>query len=171
MCSIKAIHVAAAAVCALCSLTTQARAAGSDCAPVQGAVTLQSKTPFHAVVRKVASRTEASPASADQAIWIGGVLYTQMADRWLPARVAPENVLSGVTGGVTNFSACRRLTDDAIRGEPTAVYAAKMESGQAVQLWISSKSGLLLREVVDEDIMKVSADFDYANVRAPVVAR
>ena len=135
----------------------------ADCAPVQAAVALQSKTPFHAVVGRTGSK------ATDEAIWTGSIMYTKMSGGWLPAPMAPENALSGVTGGVTHFSACRRLTDDAIRGEPMAVYAAKMESGEPVQLWISAKSGLLVRDVVDLQSMKVTADFDYVNVRAPVV--
>jgi hypothetical protein len=135
----------------------------ADCAPVQAAVALQSKTPFHAVVGRTGS------TATDEAIWTGGMMYTKMSGGWLPAPMAPENALSGVTGGVTHFSACRRLADDAIRGEPMAVYAAKMESGEPVQLWISAKSGLLVRDVVDLQPIKVTADFDYRNVRAPVV--
>jgi|SRR5580704_4594611 hypothetical protein len=135
----------------------------ADCGPVQAAVALQSKTPFHAVVGRTGSK------ATDEDIWTGGIMYTKMSGGWLPARMAPENALSGVTGGVTHFSECRRLADDAIRGEPMTVYAAKMESGEQVQLWISAKSGLLARDVVDVQGIKVSADFDYANVRAPVV--
>jgi hypothetical protein len=135
----------------------------ADCAPVQAAVALQSKTPFHAVIGRTGSK------ATDEAIWTGGVMYTKLSGGWLPARMAPENALSGVTGGVTHFSECRRLADDAIHGEPMAVYAAKMESGEPVQLWISAKNGLLVRDVVDLQVMKVIADFDYVNVRAPVV--
>jgi hypothetical protein len=135
----------------------------ADCAPVQAAVALQSKTPFHAVVGRAGS------TATNEDIWTGSIMYTKMSGDWLPAPMAPENALSGVTGGVTHFSACRRLADDAIRGEPMAVYAAKMESGEQVQLWISAKSGLPVRDVVDVQGIKVSADFDYANVRAPVV--
>jgi hypothetical protein len=135
----------------------------ADCTPVQSAVALQSKTPFHAVIGRTGSK------ATDEAIWTASVMYTKMSGGWLPAPMAPENALSGVTGGVTHFSECRRLADDAIRGEPMTVYAAKMESGEPVQLWISAKSGLLVRDVVDLQPIKVTADFDYANVRAPVV--
>ncbi len=170
---VKRTHAAAltAAVCATLALPTQARAAGVDCTPVHAAVTFQSRKPFHALVSSTPTRQGSIPATTTQAIWVGGTLYTQMADRWLPSPMPPENALSGVTGGVTHFSDCRRLADDAIHGEATTVYAAKMESGQAVQLWISTKTGLLLRDVVDQDIMKVTVDFDYANVQAPPVSR
>jgi hypothetical protein len=139
-------------------------ATGADCGAVQAAVALQSKTPFHATISRAG-------APANEAIWVNNTMYTKMSGNWLPSPMPPENALSGVTGGVTHFSACRRLADDPIKGEPMAVYAAKMESGEAVELWISTKSGLLVRDVVDVQGIKVTADFDYANVRAPAVAR
>lgn len=168
-CWVKKTHVAAL-LCTALALPTRARAADPDCTPVHAAVTFQSKKPFHALVSSTPTREGKIPPATSQAIWVGGTLYTQMGGRWLPSPMAPENALSGVTGGVTHFSACRRLADDAIHGETATVYAAKMESGQPVQLWISTKTGLLLRDVVDQDIMKVTVDFDYGNVQAPPVS-
>jgi hypothetical protein len=153
---------------AMLVLTSQARAAASDCAPVQAAVALLYKTPFHVKMTKAATRTGAFPTSADEAVWAGGRLYMKLSDkRWLNTQVAPDNVLGSLTGSVSNYRTCRRLGDDAVHGEATAVYAATMESGTQAQLWVSTKSGLLLRDVLDQDIVKVTAEFDFANIRAP----
>jgi hypothetical protein len=141
---------------------------GSDCAPVQASVALLYKTPFHALITKAATRPGQFPTSTDEAIWAGNKLSVKVgASPWVSTPVSPDNVLGSVTGGVAHYRECRRLSDGAVRGEAAAVYAAKMESGEQVQLFISAKSGLLLRDIIDEDIMKVTADFDFANVRVP----
>jgi hypothetical protein len=141
---------------------------GSDCAPVQAAVALLYKTPFHVLITKTATRPGQFPTSTDEAIWAGNKLSVKVgASPWVSTQVSADNVLGSVTGGVAHYSECRRLSDGAVRGEPVAVYAAKMESGEQAQLFVSVKSGLLIRDVLDEDIMKVTADFDFANVRPP----
>jgi hypothetical protein len=141
---------------------------GSDCEPVQAAVTLLYKTPFHVLITKTATRPGQFPTSTDEAIWANNKLSMKVGKSpWVGSRVSADNVLGSVTGGIAQYSDCRRLSDAAVRGEPAAVYAAKMESGEQAQLFISAKTGLLLRDVLDEDIMKVTADFDFANVRAP----
>lgn len=154
-------------MCVVFALPSRASAGRADCAAVQAAVVLQSKTPFHAVITKAPTKAGAFPTSADEAIWAGNTFYMKLSSSWLKTPMTADGVLQGVTGGIAHFSGCRRLADEVIRGEATAVYAAKMESGEQAQLWISAKTGLLLREVVDEDIMKVTAEFDYANVHAP----
>jgi hypothetical protein len=167
----KTMHVTAlaAATCAVFGLPSLARAAVSDCTAVQAAVALQSKTPFHAITTLTATKAGAFPTSTNEAIYLDNKMYTRLGNSpWLPAPTDAAHALAGVTGGNATFSECRRLPDDAIHGEATMVYAAKMESGEPARLWISTKSGLLLRDVVDEGAMKVAAEFDYANVRPPV---
>ncbi len=151
-----------AIICILLALPSVAPAARADCGAVNAAFSVQAKTPFHAMI----TRAGASPAG--EAIWIHNTVYTKMGGNWFPSPGTPGQAPS-VIGGIPNFSACRRLGDDAIRGEATVVYAAKMESGEDVQLWVSTKSGLPLRELVDVKSIKVTADFDYENVRQPPV--
>jgi hypothetical protein len=143
-----------------------------DCAPVKAAVALLYKTPFHALITKTAARPGQFPTSTDEAIWAAknDKLSIKLGNNppWLTSQVSADNVLGSVTGGIAHFSDCQRLSDAVVRGEPTAVYGAKMESGEQVQLFISAKSGLFLRDiVVEKDVMTVTADFDFANVHAP----
>ena len=147
----------------------RAAGGGSDCTSVRAAVALLSKTPFHARITKTAARPGQFPTSTDEAFWAGNKLYVKLGGSpWLSSQISADNVLGSVTGGVAHFSDCRRLSDGAVRGEPTAVYAATMESGEQTQLFISAKSGLMLRDVLDEkDVMTVTTDFDFTNVRAP----
>lgn len=151
------------------SLLVAAHSGGSDCAPVQAALGLLYKTPFHALITKTATRQGQFPTSTNEAIGVGDKLSVKLGkdSPWLTSQISADNQLGSVTGGIAHFRECRRLSDAAVHGEPTAVYAAKMESGEPVQLFISTKSGLLLRDVLDQDIMMVTTDFDFANVRMP----
>ena len=170
--AVRSMHftAATAVTCAmLLAAPDNARASGSDCTAVQIAVALQSKTPFHATVTKVPTQAGAFATEKDESVWIGNKMYLTLGKSWHGAPMSPDNAITGVTGGNLPFSACERLADESIGGQATSVYAAKMGSGEHVKLYISTKSGLILRDIVDEEFMIVTADFDYANVRAPAM--
>jgi hypothetical protein len=148
-----------------------ARAADSDCKAVQAAVALQSKTPFHATVTNSPARAGTVPVGKSDMIWIDDTLYLSMGGRWVGGPMPPDRALVGVTGGNLPFGECKRLSDATVSGQPTSVYSATMQSGEHVQLFISTTSGLLLRDTLDLQVMKVTADFDYTNVRAPALGK
>jgi len=166
----KATHFAALTLI-ICTMVigvpSQARATVADCTALKAAATLQSKTPFHAVFAVTATTAGAFPTEHHEEIWVDNKMYTALADkRWLSAAV-PSNPMRGFTGPIPGFSDCRPVPSASIRGETAAGYDIKMESGRRAKLWISPKSGLPIRDVVDQDILLVTLDFDYANVRAP----
>jgi hypothetical protein len=146
------------------------QAAESACSTVQAAVQQQSKTPFRATMTGTPTRPGTLAASKSEMIWIGNTLYLSMGGRWVGGPMPPERALVGVTGGNLPFSDCARLPDATVIGQPTSVYSAKMRSGESVQLFISA-SGQLLREVIDQHVMSVAVDFDYANVHAPALSK
>lgn len=166
----KATHFAALTLI-ICTMVigvpSQARATVADCTALKAAATLQSKTPFHAVFAVTATTAGAFPTEHHEEIWVDNKMYTALADRrWLSAPVT-KNPMGGFTGPIEGFSECRPLPAATIRGEATTGYAVKLESGRKAQIWISPKTGLPIRDVVDQDILLVTLDFDYANVRAP----
>lgn len=147
-----------------------AQAADSACKAVQAAVALQSKTPFHATVTGTPTRPGGPAASKSEMIWIDNTLYLSMGGRWVGGPMPPERALVGVTGGNLPFGDCTRLPDATIAGQSTSVYSAKMQSGELAQLFISA-SGQLLRDILDQHVMTVTVDFEYANVRAPTLSK
>jgi len=168
----KAAHVAALTV-AICTMVIiipgSARASAADCSAAKAAATLQSKTPFHATYTVTPTTPGAFPTEHHEEIWVGNKKYTLLADkRWLKASVT-ENPMGGFTGPIQGFSDCRPLPAMSIRGETAAGYDIKMESGRRTKIWISPKSGLPVHDVVDQDILLVTLDFDYTNVRAPAM--
>jgi hypothetical protein len=144
-----------------------AHASSADCTAAMKAATLQSKTPFHATYTVTPTTPGAFPTEHHEEIWVGNKMYTLLADkRWLSAPVT-HNPMGGFTGPISGFSDCRPQPSASIRGETATGYDVKMESGRRVKIWISPKSGLPVRDVVDQDILLATLEFDYANVHAP----
>lgn len=165
----QAAALAAAAI--VLTIPGDARAAAANCTAPMAAATLQSKTPFHATYVVAATTPGAFPTEHHEEIWVGGRMYTLLADkRWLSVPKT-ENPMGGFTGPISGFSDCRLAPSASIRGETAAGYDVKMESGRRATLWISPKSGLPVRDLVDQDILMVTLDFDYANVRAPATGK
>jgi hypothetical protein len=152
----------------LLTISVSSRAAETGCAAVRAAVALQSKTPFHATVSSV--QKSSTPAAKNEMVWIDNTLYMQMGGRWVGGPMPPERALVGVTGGNLPFSECKQLSGGTISGQATTVYSAVMQSGEHVQLFLSS-SGQLLREVLDVVGRNVTVDFEYSNVRAPALSK
>ncbi len=144
-----------------------ASATVADCTAAKAAATLQSKTPFHATIVVTATTAGAFPTEHHEETWIGNTMYTLLGDgRWMHAPVT-QNPMGGFTGPIPGFSDCRPLPAVSIRGEMATGYDVKMESGRRAKIYISPKSGLPVRDLVDQDILLVTLDFDYANVKAP----
>jgi len=163
---------AAAAIAVACAMLLavprKALATAADCTAPKAAATLQSKTPFHAMYVVTATQPGAFPTEHHEEIWVGNKMYTLLADkRWLSVPKT-QNPMGGFTGPISGFSDCRSVPAASIRGETATGYDVKLESGRRATLWISPKSGLPVRDLVDQDILMVTLDFDYANVRAPV---
>jgi hypothetical protein len=159
----------AAAVCTMAmSAPSRGRASSADCTAARAAATLQSKTPFHATYLVAPTTPGAFPTEHHEEIWVGNKMYTLLLKdkRWVSAPVT-NNPMGGFTGPISGFSDCNPVPSASIRGEMTTGYDVKMESGRRAKIYISPKSGLPLRDLVDQDILLVTLDFDYANVKAP----
>ncbi len=104
-------------------------------------------------------------------VWIDNKLYMQMGGRWVGGPMPPERALVGVTGGNLPFSECKPLPAATISGQATNVYSAVMQSGEHAQLFISVTSGQLLRETLNVNMIIVTVDFEYTNVRAPALSK
>jgi hypothetical protein len=163
------LSLVASVTCSLLmAVSVSSRAADTGCAAVRAAVVLQSKTPFHATVSSALKSS--APAAKSEMVWIDNKLYVQMGGRWVGGPMPPERALVGVTGGNLPFSECKQLPGATISGQATTVYSAVMQSGEHVQLFLST-SGQLLREILDEMGMNVTVDFEYANIRAPALSK
>ena len=149
------------------SAPVSARASAADCTAAIRAATLQSETPFHATITVTPTTPGAFPIEHHEEIWVGNKMYTLLGDkRWMSASV-PQNPMGGFTGPISGFKDCHSVPSASIRGEMATGYDVKMESGRRVKIWISPKSGLPVRDVVDQDILLATLEFAYANVRAP----
>ncbi|MEP6573792.1 MAG: hypothetical protein ABJD11_13900 [Gemmatimonadota bacterium] len=159
--------IAAAISTMMLATRNEARATTADCTAAKAAATLQSKTPFHATFVVTATQPGSFPTEHHEEVWVGNKMYTLLKDeRWLSAPVT-QNPMGGFTGPIPGFSDCRPVPTASIRGEMATGFDFKMESGRRAKIYISPKSGLPVRDLVDQDILLVTLGFDYANVRAP----
>ena len=144
-----------------------ARAGFERCTAVTKAATLQSKTPFHATYEVTPVTPGAFPTEHHEETWVGNTMYTKLGDgRWMHV-VVTANPMGGFTGPLDGFSDCKPLPAMTIRGESAAGYDIRMESGRRAKIWISPKSGLPVHDIIDQDILLVTLDFDYTNVKPP----
>ncbi|MEP6495531.1 MAG: hypothetical protein ABJF01_22780 [bacterium] len=158
----------AAAICTvMLAAPNEARATAADCTAAKAAATLQSTTPFHATYVVTATQPGSFPTEHHEEIWVGNTMYTLLKDgRWMNAPVR-QNPMQGFTGPIPGFSDCRPVPTASIGGEMATGYDVKMESGRRAKIYISPKSGLPVRDLVDQDILLVTLDFNYTNVKAP----
>lgn len=169
---VRAVHLAAATAvtCAvLLAAPRHAQAAGAGCAALKAAATLQSKTPFHATYTVAPKTAGAFPTEHQEEVWINGTMYLTLGDKSWHRSPMPDNPMDSFAGPIDGFSQCQPLPAMTIRGEATAGYGVKLESGRTAQIWISPKSGLPVHEIFDQDILLATMDFDYANVKAPAM--
>lgn len=170
--AVRAGHFATATT-AMCTLLlaspSRARASDAGCTALMTAAKLQAKTPFHATYTVAPKTSGAFPTEHQEEIWINGTMYLTLGDKSWHRSPMPENPMESFASPIEGFSQCHPLPAMSIRGEATTGYGVTPESGRTAQIWISSKSGLPVHEIFDQDILLVTMDFDYANVRAPVL--
>ncbi len=122
----------------------------------------------------------AIPARSSESIYVGGAVYVMVRGKWTRSRVTIAQLKSAQDEGKdTPKPACRYLRDEAVDGEPAAVYATHREGDgykSDVTLWISKSRNVPLRSESDMDTgvagnsngkSHTSMRYDYKNVQPP----
>lgn len=152
-----------------------ARADDAACQAVLQAVLKQTAAPVH---QKVTIETAAAPDKPmqNEMIRLGDTLYMQMRGQWMArpydAAKAAEDARQAMTKGEHS---CTRVRSEAVDGQPAELYRVQSKTatgGSDSQIWISTASGLPLRQAVtmlEQGTVKLKHEVrsDYANVRAP----
>ncbi|GEP53820.1 hypothetical protein [Reyranella soli] len=165
---------------AFCVAGAGARADDAACQAVLQAVLKQTAAPVH---QKVTIETAAAPDKPmhNEMIRLGDTLYMQVRGQWMArpydAAKAAEDARQAMTKGEHN---CTRVRSEAVDGQPAELYRVQSKTatgGSDSQIWISTASGLPLRQTVtmlEQGTVKLKHEVrsDYANIRAPAgVAR
>ena len=175
MIAARLLSAAAAVVAVLGAAWAPARADDAACQAVLQAVLKQAAVPVH---QKVTIESAAAPGKPmqNEMIRLGDTLYMQARGQWMArpydAAKAADDARQAMTKGEHN---CTRVRSEAVDGQPAELYRVQSKTatgGSDSQIWISTASGLPLRQAVamlEQGTVKLKHEVrsDYANVRAP----
>ena len=152
-----------------------ARADDAACQAVLQAAIKQAAVPVH---QKITVESAAAPGKPmqNEMIRLGDTLYMQARGQWMArpydAAKAADDARQAMTRGEHS---CTRVRSEAVDGQPAELYRVQSKTatgGSDTQIWISTASGLPLRQTVamlEQGTVKLKHEVrsDYANVRAP----
>jgi len=152
--------------------------AGADdaaCQAVLQAAIKQAAVPVH---QKVTVESAAAPGKPMQSemIRLGDTLYMQARGQWLARPYDAAKAADDARQAMTKAEhSCTRVRSEAVDGQPAEFYSVQSKTATGSsdsQVWISTASGLPLRQTVtilEQSAVKLKHEvrFDYVNVRAP----
>jgi len=149
--------------------------AANPCEAVFNALTKVVTTPSHSYTTITSVNGNTTEA---ETIFANGQKYIRARGKWMRLPVTSQDVVEQEKEKEQQGkSACQVVKDESVNGESATVYSVHRDYGEVEEdgkLWISKKSGLLLRaeEDIDNRGNKVkehrSTRFEYGNVQAPL---
>lgn len=113
-----------------------------------------------------------------ESIQVGDTSYIKVGNDWKVSPLSPKDSAEQRKENIRDAKVftCKYERDEAVNGEPAAVYKTHQESDEVnadAELWISKSRGLVLKEVVNhpDDKQSIVVRIDYSNVQKPVVAK
>lgn len=169
----------AAMVCAIAPASLSfAQATG--CEVVFAAADRLNTIPNHIYMTTTAGYTHGKPESSEMIV-VDGAQYVFVRGTW---RKSPMSIADRVKQEAENRknaknSSCHFAHEEAVNGEPAAVYSAHSETDDDKvdsQIWISKRQGRILKQELDMDVgggdagkSHRSIRYEYGNVAAPNV--
>jgi hypothetical protein len=152
-----------------------ARADDAACQAVLQAVLKQAAVPVH---QKVTVESAAAPGKPmqNEMIRLGDTLYMLVGGRWMARPYDAAKAADDARQAMTKAEhSCTRVRSEALDSQPVELYSVQSKTatgGSDSQIWISTASGLPLRQIVtmlEQGTVKLKHEVrsDYANVRAP----
>ena len=160
---------------ALGMLGREAMADDAACQTVLDAVIKQATIPVH---QKISIESAAMPGKTLQSemIRIGDTLYMQIRGQWTSRPYDGRKAVDDARQAMQKAEhSCTRVRSEAVDGQSADLYSVEAKTasgGTDSQIWISSASGLPLRQhtvMLEQGSTKAQHDvrFDYTDVRAP----
>jgi hypothetical protein len=145
------------------------------CQAVLDSVIKQATLPVH---QKISIESAAAPGKPLQSEMIrtGDVVYTQIRGQWTSRPYDSQKAVNDARQAMQKAEhSCTRVRSEAVDGQPADLYSVEAKTasgGTESQIWISSASGLPLRQhtmMLEQGGAKGQHDvrFDYTSVRAP----
>jgi hypothetical protein len=117
---------------------------------------------------------EGGKTTEAESIHLGDTAYTKSRGDWRVSPLSPKDIAEQRKENVRDSKVftCKYEHDEEVNGEAAAVYKSHQESDEVkadAEIWISKKSGLVLKEVVTqpEENQSITIRVDYSNVQKP----
>jgi hypothetical protein len=151
------------------------RADAAACKAVLDSVIKQASVPVH---QKITIENAAAPGRKidSELIRTGDTLYMQIRGQWTKRPYDPAKAAEDARTAMQKAEHdCTRTGSESVGGQAADVYAVHShgpEGDSQSKVWISSSSGLPLRQHTEMTAqghkMQHEATYDYANVKAPI---
>lgn len=115
--------------------------------------------------------------SAGEVISAGGSMYVLHRGKWLKSPVSIADMKAAQDKADSTKTTCSHLGDESVNGEAATVWRTHTVNEMATidtEMWISKRSGLLLKSTSVTDIgggpigkTRHTGRYDYTNVRVP----
>ena len=174
------LRVIAAAVAFVLCACAPLGAQSAECASSFAASSQLFDKPFHLYSIDSAqtdARLHGGRPSVSESIWTGTADYVMVRGKWMKSPIDNAEVRKSVKDAFTKVKAtCSHLRDESGNGEPVAVWRIHSVSEFDTSdrdLWISKRSGLLLKSDVHQDVggslgkSHTVSRYEYTNVRPP----
>jgi len=129
-------------------------------------------TPYHLY------SSSGGKADKGEVISAGGRLYVLYNGKWQPGQMTLEEMQRREQETMKNAKnvSCQAVRDETVNGESATLYSVHEETARSkndCQIWISKRSGHVLRTEIDmhlnqgNSLSHISSRYDYNNVQAP----
>ena len=137
-------------------------------------------TPWHMYETELQGVSKSGKPETRESIFVGGVRYIHFRGQWKRSPMTDSQMRDQELENRKNAKnqSCHFAKDDIVNGEAASVYSVHYESEDTKsdgQVWISKRSGLILRNELDIDsgggksgLDHYSVRYDYSNVKAPL---
>jgi hypothetical protein len=174
----RTVLVSASVLLALVSFNpTRATAAGS-CDPVFNALTKVVSTPSHSYSTHTTLSPKGSKPTNAEIIYLPSKSYMRINGNWMENPISQSEILQQEQETRKKGKAtCQLMRNESVNGESATLYSLHSESENSKedgQIWISTHTGLPLREEMDMEITDgggknhLSARYEYGNVKPPM---
>ena len=145
--------------------------AADDCRPVMDAAKKTATTPNHLFLTHVAAFRNGGKPTSSEVVTTKDRCYVLVNGKWTsrPYDVAKE---ASDIDAAESQPTCKFVRDETVDGEAASVYGEKSED-TTTTVWISKRSGLLLRMETDIDVGGAhgkdhsESRFDYVHIEPP----
>lgn len=151
--------------------------AADSCDPVFNAMTKAATTPSHRYSTHSVPSPNGNKITNVETIYLQNKIYIRISGKWMESPQSPSEMLQQQQENRKDSKpTCLFVRNESVNGESAALYSLRSQnedSKEDGQIWISTHTGLTLREEVDMDTgdsqgkSHASVRYEYGNVKPP----